>query len=78
VQNSQNNLKMKKRPFGVSFCVEIVVWCKRGSFGLFCFAGLFRVIGHFVLIQRAMELVFNWPHRPLKLFERTLRVDKTC
>lgn len=35
-----NNLKMKKRPFGVSFCVE-VVWCKRGSSGLFCFAGLF-------------------------------------
>lgn len=37
-----------------------------------------RVIGYFVLIQRAMELVFNWPHRPLKLFEKTLRVDKTC
>ena len=36
------------------------------------------VIGHFVLIQRALELVFNWPHRPLKLFKRTLRVDKTC
>ena len=33
------------------------------------------VIGHFVLIQRAMELVFNWAHRPLKLFERILRVD---
>ena len=33
------------------------------------------VIGHFVLIQRALELVFNWPHRPLKLFERILRVD---
>lgn len=56
---------MKKRPFGVSFCVEIVVWCKCGSSGLFALRVYFYIpngregfiIKEIKFLEDAMELL---------------------